>query len=50
MTLVDVYSGKVLCSHPDCHWTVEEGGWSGVEARYRDEEGNPACWDHRKDD
>jgi len=48
MTFVkDVFTGKPLCWHPECQWAVN-GGFSGIEARYRDKEGNPVCWDHYK--
>lgn len=42
----DIFSGVALCSHSACQWETS-GGWSGIEARYKDSEGNPACFTHR---
>lgn len=42
----DIYTGVQLCAHPSCHWEVDEGH-SGIEARYVNERGEPACYSHR---
>ena len=44
----DLYTEAPLCTHPSCHWRVPESeGYSGIEARYKNTEGEPACWSHR---
>lgn len=49
MLLRDLYTDNLVCTHPSCHWLVpgEVIGYSGVEARYENEDGKPACWSHR---
>jgi hypothetical protein len=39
-------TGAVLCSDATCWWEIPTGGFGGIPARYRDEAGNPVCWDH----
>jgi hypothetical protein len=43
--VVDVFTGHVLCWHPECQWQTPDGP-SGIEAKYEDAEGRPVCWDH----
>lgn len=45
----DVFNGRILCSHPDCQWATS-GGVSGIEAKYKDKDGNPVCWEHYAED
>ncbi len=44
--LSSIFTGAALCAHPSCHWEVD-GGWSGIEARYENDKGEPSCWSHR---
>jgi len=45
----DIFNGAALCSHPSCQWETPDG-WSGIEARYEDKDGNPSCFSHRAED
>lgn len=45
----DVFTGVAICSHPSCQWDTGEG-WSGILAKYSDEDGQPACFSHRAEE
>lgn len=46
--MFDLYTEAPLCAHPSCHWRVPEAeGYSGIEARYENDKGEPACFSHR---